>query len=294
MNVKNPYLALIFSSIFFGLELFINAPWAFCSPSPEPTSPFFQESFLEKDRNSSHPPEELQNASRESGNLVPLFGLLGKSHLSNLYLSTTFLKLYPQYTLVSDQSCLRDQNVSLEFFEHRTGELQPSSITTNQDPQTIDIIIQEQSAPNAYALPMNEGSQTPAQIILNQGLLESIRDESELAFVLAHEISHIRHNHFQTHLPELLLTVSQIRHIDSVHRAWELAADQEAIADLKNSGFNILASISVLERFCSFQNSTERKSISHHPAMIERILALKNYASDQTRVAGLSRQVACF
>ena len=53
------------------------------------------------------------------------------------------------------------------------------------NPYAFRVSVLDQSEPNAFAIP-------GGQIVITRGLLESVSSESELAFVLGHEIGHFK------------------------------------------------------------------------------------------------------
>lgn len=68
------------------------------------------------------------------------------------------------------------------------------------------------------------------QILISQGLILSLTTEAELAFILAHELSHIKLQHFEK---------SQSAEV-------ETEADNLALISIYRAGYNIKASINAL------------------------------------------------
>lgn len=126
---------------------------------------------------------------------------------------------------------------------------------------------------NAYALPASDSAE--AEIVLTSGLLEEIQTDSELAFVLAHELAHIEDSHFPLQAPTLLLNSKQIAHIQNVHQSWELLADRKAVAILEQSGFHSLEAIALLRRLERHSPQNEPRLLQAHPGIEVRLRALR-------------------
>jgi hypothetical protein len=76
------------------------------------------------------------------------------------------------------------------------------------------------------------------EIVISRGLLERGMEEAEHAFVLAHELAHLRLDHRRPRNPEERLTQ-------------ELAADAWAVRRLNDTGLDGCAGARLLQRLCS-------------------------------------------
>jgi len=144
---------------------------------------------------------------------------------------------------------------------------------------------------NAFTLP-------GGYIYVFKGLMEFIKSDDELAFVLGHEIAHNVAKHaikkLQGYLgSQLLLVLSTqaksagfiqgmelaLRSIfSSYSREDEFLADKLGVQYAKEAGYNPCASIEFLMRLHSYQMKQPSKSISYfrtHPYIPQRISALK-------------------
>lgn len=115
---------------------------------------------------------------------------------------------------------------------------------------TPRITIVNDELSNAYVLP-------DRTIVITSGLLESCASEDELAFIIAHEISHIvARDYNRNYTPELLsstdLPAWQLR---------ELNADINAIYYIRLAGFDPGASVKVLSRLAPPDNQTSKRRL---------------------------------
>ncbi len=93
-------------------------------------------------------------------------------------------------------------------------------------------------------------------ILVSSGLIEQSENESEFAFILAHEFSHIEQRHF----------TDDRENLDAEElKGRELQADSQAFELLYEAGFSISAAISSINKFnalhpdLSFQPSTSER-----------------------------------
>lgn len=193
-------------------------------------------------------------------------------------ISEVFVKLYPSYEGATEiPVCETELWNSLKFLpsvskRHRFEPLDPSV-------PAVEILITSSELPNAFALPSDEEAlNSSAQIILSLGLVRLLSDRNELAFVLAHEMSHIMKDHFPI-LPPFVLTEAQLEHIQNVHRSWEFEADRAASTLLAQHGMNVDAPVRVLERLTQAEAKVSHVDTSEakesHPSAGERIAALR-------------------
>jgi hypothetical protein len=114
---------------------------------------------------------------------------------------------------------------------------------TRHSDYDLSFEIRQSSEPNALALRQHGGL-----IVLTSSLLNTITSPSELAFVLAHELAHLQHEHIPAPPVNLILTNEQEKHIDSIRRKWEIQADQEATRMLISAGYNPTHGAQLLKR----------------------------------------------
>lgn len=140
-------------------------------------------------------------------------------------------------------------------------------------------------------------------IFLTEGMVNAVRDEDELAAVLAHEIAHISKRDGVTSIQQSRWTeaasiiagqaanrygsadlkrlvgffegsiddVFKTLVLSGYNQSQEFAADESALAYLVRAGYNPGALRSILERLSSSSGSQEGRSLSTHPGMEERL-----------------------
>ena len=189
-------------------------------------------------------------------------------------LAKLFTQLFPEFEYVSPVSACELWSSGLgELFLPKTVLLRFRSV--DEHIPAIELVISDSPNANAIALPAETESNQPAQIILSRALLDYLSDRAELAFVLAHEMSHIRQDHFPL-FPPFLLTASQLKRINDIHKSWELEADREALSLLEARRMNLEAPVRVLRRLeaAEAKESAGRSVVESHPQMSERIAAI--------------------
>ncbi len=130
--------------------------------------------------------------------------------------------------------------------------------------------------PNAYALPSNDERLLPPTVVVSSGLLALIQDDSELAFVIAHEMTHLRENHFAPPLPFAMLTARQLEEIENIHHSWEYKADSSAIELMRTRGMNAIHAIHLLERLLMVDSEQKEAALRQHPSIRSRIISLQS------------------
>jgi Zn-dependent protease with chaperone function len=143
----------------------------------------------------------------------------------------------------------------------------------SKEVSSVELCINDQSDPNAFALPPEKGSQQ-ATICLSRSLLATLTTLGELAFVLAHETAHIIQDHFEPHIGGLLLSAAQIEHIKKTRAAWELEADYMAVQQLQKSGFSTRAAFQTLQNFTTSDLSPTSEHLVFHPQLTYRLALL--------------------
>ncbi len=185
-----------------------------------------------------------------------------------------FSKLYPQYDIEQrERSMCSIESGEVISFVMRSAS---SANSFQYKKPRVEISIVSDLYPNAFTLKRNNDTQV--KIVLTVGLLQLVNNESELAFVLAHEMAHVRLEHFSPHVPFLILNSEQLSHIAFIHQSWEFEADREAVEVLNTAGFSAKKAVDLLERLASFDESFHSHSadatpfLRHHPAIHERVL----------------------
>jgi len=147
--------------------------------------------------------------------------------------------------------------------------------------QTIEFSVIEDLNANAFALAAHPEEGLAAQVKITRPLFDVVQNESELAFVISHEVSHIRHDHFSVQFPASMLTSSQRDRITRTHQRWELTADEEAVARMRGSNFDQLSSLEILDRLSERSAFLKTSCLHNHPALEERLENIKTSLLDQ-------------
>lgn len=106
-------------------------------------------------------------------------------------------------------------------------------------------------------------------LLISRALIKRLNDEAELAFILAHELAHIKLNHLND--PEYL----SCRYQSFCAKELEFAADRYALGIIAMAGYNPYAAINALTH--AYHASSIYKSRSTtHPTLERRIFAVKN------------------
>jgi predicted Zn-dependent protease len=132
----------------------------------------------------------------------------------------------------------------------------------------LSVLLYPSNIPNAHAVSLYD---TP-QILLSSELLSILSSPEELAYVMAHEFSHIRNKHY-LYLSNIVLTERQIKRLDEIKKRWELQADLDAQRAMVSAGIPLHAAARVLRKITARPN--------HHASHIhlpreERIAMLEN------------------
>lgn len=107
-------------------------------------------------------------------------------------------------------------------------------------------------------------------ILISKGLIKRCKKEAELAFIIAHEISH-------QYLGHTTLISGTINPADRnpYSKKYELAADKLAIAMLASAGYDPNLSISALISAYYYMPAVKETNLSH-PDLEERIASIKS------------------
>ena len=150
---------------------------------------------------------------------------------------------------------------------------------------SVNVVVLPGSTPNAYASEIGVRGFSQFVVHLTSELLRNVRNESELAFILAHEIAHIRGEHFPVAADGMILSDSVKAHIARVHRSWELEADQKAIADLKRANYSIASAVALLNRIGHFEQNDTHEAHRNHPSIGQRTTLLSALPSEEKPIS---------
>jgi hypothetical protein len=177
-------------------------------------------------------------------------------------IEAAFLRLFPEYER-SASECTSTPGSAVHFR------------STDKRAPDVTIALAASEKVNAVALPEDKKRLTPARIVLSRGLLGEITSISELAFVLGHEMAHIRNDFFAVPLPGALLSGEAQARISRIHRNWEQQADREALAALSRAGFDVTSAPVFIDRLEKFESDVENSS---HPKHAERRELIRQFA----------------
>ncbi len=204
------------------------------------------------------------------------------------YIRKVFVQLYPHYNTRASKRGTLPSQCTINSEQHRTNELyelvqldvSQEVVPPSSPAENISFIVINQAQANAYALPADYEVGQPARIMISLGLLELISNESALAFVLAHEMGHLKFDHFSPHVPALFLSPETQSRIALVHREWEHVADRYALVQLVEAGYDPAEGVSLmerLERLSADHRTEERALFHHHPAIEDRLTAMRSH-----------------
>jgi len=140
--------------------------------------------------------------------------------------------------------------------------------TSPKLPGNINVYVSRFIEPNAYCFP--DGT-----IIFNLGLIELLEDESELAFILAHEIAHYAEGHSVKDLKRLTEIEKRESNYNnqesSAYRGLQFSRDSEFDADfwalqlVHQAGYDLNSAINALTRLKGLSSSAP--SVLHLPTI---------------------------
>lgn len=177
----------------------------------------------------------------------------------------TWLKLFPEYEVAK----YNQQEIVFTL---------PPTRLAAQSPKQLQISFLDNGKANAFATPpTNVG----AKIILTSGLMTQLSSCEELAFVLAHEMSHINNDHFAPDISALILPQSLIEKMVRIHHDWELIADKDAAERLQAKGIDNHYALSLLGKLSKLEEQTRPAWIHWHPDISERTRNLQTALREQ-------------
>lgn len=190
------------------------------------------------------------------------------------------------------------QNRQLNRYVDRIGQrIVPQTDRPNL-PYTFQVV--EDDSINAFAT-------MGGFVYIHTGLMATAENEAELASVVAHEIGHITARHAvqqmrQRAIAQGLLSATGLDESNAVQIGVELAvsrpnsredefeADQKGLDSLTKSGYAPIGMISFMEKLQQ-QGGSPPTFLSTHPAVSDRIEALKAQATNPTQGDGLNPQL---
>jgi len=187
-------------------------------------------------------------------------------------------RLHPD--IIFEKSSLESCNLDSQPYLDILRYVPSRNFFNSADHVLYQISILFQSAPNTFALSRDSNPEGVAQIFISTGLLGLLRSEDELAFIIAHEESHIALDHFSPDISFMVLTTSQISHIMKIKQRWEYEADARAIKVMGNGNFKKVDSISLLKRLTSLDLAEQTPFSIHHPPSENRITKIRVYLSN--------------
>lgn len=146
----------------------------------------------------------------------------------------------------------------------RLNKITNKLVSSNRlNAKTITPILLKSKTVNAYSL----GSQSHfAYVYVTRGLVNFVKNDSQLASVLAHEISHIQLGH---HLARQKNSGSKF------NKAQEIAADKYSVKLLKNAGYDAQQAIALLKRLEILQSRQSFINQKDYPSNHQRIRSLE-------------------
>lgn len=157
-------------------------------------------------------------------------------------------------------------------------------------PYAFNLVVSNEPDANAFALP-------GGTIIVTQGLLDSMRSENELAFVLGHELGHFKHRDHMRGLGRGLalamlsawvfkneVGVNALSHLslNSFNREQEYQADAFGLTMQHRHYGHVQNSWCFLQSMAEEDGLAQRLSyLSTHPAAKDRVEKIKQLALDQ-------------
>lgn len=177
-------------------------------------------------------------------------------------------KLYPEHTLPSKLVQCEEPAASTLFSSDRVAFL--LNVRGDTSLRIIKVELIDSLLPNALAI---EADDAPATIRVSSALLEQLPDEAALAFILAHEMYHLRSGKVPTSLDGILLSPSQLGRIAETHQRWEAEADADAARVLQQAGYSI-ASARTMLTLLQGSDKSDAALFRSHPPIESRLQAL--------------------
>ena len=167
-------------------------------------------------------------------------------------------------------------NSVVELRRNETSGAQFLWLSNALDSKPISLEILNHEKPNAFAIPAYRSQSGTARIVLTTALIELLMNKSELAFVIAHEMAHLKADHFSPDIPAITLSRAQLEHMVKVHQSWEMTADKEAVEMLHRRGLDARAGLHLLGRLDEFEHNDHHSIGRNHPSISERLNRLNS------------------
>ena len=197
---------------------------------------------------------------------------------------------------LNSQGAVYESAQTLDYLDSIVKKLYP------EVDNSVRIVVARLPGENAFAL-------SNGVVVLHLGLLAALRNEHQLAFVLAHEISHIEAQHgylgahlrrnvrTRAHLTDLLMLGSGIGYgyfsdgLQRVSREFEVQADQMAAERLLSAGYDLVHAARFFEVLAGFPN-VDHTQLKTHPLHEQRANALlEKAASNELPVSSVTSDV---
>ena len=184
-------------------------------------------------------------------------------------IESVFKNLYPDYSLKSKLS--NSQNTSMLFQAESINSDCSNNFAVQHDLNEVKLEIRHDPRIIAYAL----ATAKPVKLVISSGLVSKLDTESQLAFILAHEMAHLIQGHVSLDLEDILFTQKQLQHIHRTRQQWELDADSLAHSHLQKSGYSTDAIPEVLQILSNSSDRVTHKMHGLHPENARRLAAWK-------------------
>lgn len=154
--------------------------------------------------------------------------------------------------------CPQSSNEVASQFVLRVGQRLMNAQAARGTGANISLKLIECQEPLSFVAPSNT-------VLISTGMLSLMPSEASLAFLLAHEFSHI----FLGHLQLDRATDDGYRQED------ELDADKHALYLIITSHYHPWASIEILSQPAVFSHAAANQQISTHPKLQERVITVR-------------------
>ena len=121
-------------------------------------------------------------------------------------------------------------------------------------------------------------------VYINRGALSVLRDESELAGVLGHEIAHVLGGHAHEAFEELAYDLASSRSVADTARSArddEIQADETAVLLVAKAGYDPHGVERMMRAYAATSPTDGEDPADHHPAWVERIARVQALAAAQ-------------
>lgn len=134
-----------------------------------------------------------------------------------------------------------------------------------------------------------EARTTPNAVEVSQGLINYVRSEDELAYAIAHELSHFMLDHSR----RLAEARNEARLSPSLRRKLEIDADRGAVFLMHRAGYDVRGALAFIDR-SSLLRDFPLLGLSSHPRRSDRLSVVETAIEDVFRSQGSILSVADF